>query len=58
MEDETRAPEPPAEAPAPAPAPAPEEELTLGSYFGGYAIIFIGVVGLALALVGLMKILR
>ncbi len=56
MEDETRAPEPPAEAPAP--APAPEEELTLGSYFGGYAIIFIGVVGLALALVGLMKILR
>ncbi len=54
MEDETRAPEPPAEAPA----PAPEEELTLGSYFGGYAIIFIGVVGLALALVGLMKILR
>ncbi|MHB1845053.1 MAG: hypothetical protein ACYCWW_09495 [Deltaproteobacteria bacterium] len=35
-----------------------EEELSLGSYFGGYAIIFIGVIGLALALVGLMKLAR
>jgi hypothetical protein len=36
----------------------PEEELSLAHYFGGYAIIFFGVIGLALALVAMMKLMR
>ena len=53
------------EKPAPAPSPArgeseeePEVELSLAHYFGGYAIIFLGVIGLALAFVLLTKLMR
>ncbi len=47
------------EKPAPEPEVTdPEEKLTLAQYFGGYAIIFFGAIGLALALVALMKLAR
>ncbi|HUB08273.1 MAG TPA: hypothetical protein VMB50_14800 [Myxococcales bacterium] len=36
----------------------PEENLSLAHYFGGYAIIFFGAIGLALTLVVLMKLMR
>ncbi len=37
---------------------APEVALSLADYFGGYAIIFLGVVGLALAFVLITKLMR
>lgn len=33
-------------------------ELSIGHYFGGYAVIFLGVIGFALTLVLLLKWLR
>ena len=39
-------------------AEPPEPELSIGHYFGGYAIIFLGAVGLALLLVLVMKLAR
>jgi hypothetical protein len=49
-------------APAPSSAAKPEDEhdpeLSLGDYFGGYAIIFLGVVGLALLFVLITKLMR
>jgi hypothetical protein len=36
----------------------PEVELTLAHYFGGYAVIFLGVIGLALVFVLLTKLMR
>ncbi len=36
----------------------PEAELSLAHYFGGYAIIFLGVIGLALVFVLLTKLMR
>ncbi len=49
-------PEPPKSATAP--APEDEPELTLADYFGGYAIIFLGVIGLALVFVLITKLMR
>jgi hypothetical protein len=36
----------------------PEVELSLAHYFGGYAIIFFGVIGLALVFVLITKLMR
>jgi hypothetical protein len=40
------------------PQEEPEPELTLAHYFGGCAIIFIGMIGLALAFVLITKLMR
>ncbi|MHB8419249.1 MAG: hypothetical protein ACYDCL_14325 [Myxococcales bacterium] len=40
------------------PAEEQEVELSLAHYFGGYAIIFFGVIGFALVLVAVMKLMR
>jgi hypothetical protein len=39
-------------------SPETEEVPSLAQYFGGYALIFFGVIGFALLLVLLMKVLR
>lgn len=44
--------------PSQPPQDEPEPELTLTDYFGGYAIIFIGVIGLALVFVLITKLMR
>jgi hypothetical protein len=36
----------------------PEAELSLAHYFGGYALIFLGVIGLALVFVLFTKLMR
>jgi hypothetical protein len=55
---EPKPPERSAQLPALPAEDEPEVELSLGHYFGGYAIIFLGVVGLALVFVLITKLMR
>ncbi len=57
MSEASPEPEKPAAPPA-EPAEPPDPELSLGAYFGGYAIIFLGAIGLAMILVLVMKFAR